>query len=354
MRPSFVGVRSRVERLCAQQLTERELRRQVLDMLGSAIDFTYYAWLLTDPETWVGTAPLAHVPHLSALPRLIRLKYQTSVNRWTALPANRCVRWSPTGDRLRGRDAEWRDLLDGYGVTDLVSLSFRDRYGSWAFLDLWRASPASPDFTVEEVRLLDSLAGTLAQGLRRAQAGSFTRPLTWELPPGPAVLILDDHLQPLHQTASVDVQLRRLLPTAPDLTPVPAAAYNVAAQLLAAECGVDDRPPMARAQIADGAWIRVRASRLVVGTHLGAGQIAVTFEAMTAEEQVELYGRACGLSRRERQLVAELVRGSDTGTVAHRLTISELTVQDHLKSIFGKTGATNRYDLISRASGAHR
>jgi DNA-binding CsgD family transcriptional regulator len=353
MRSSFAGVQSRVERLCAQSLVERELRAQVLDLFRSAIDFSYYAWLLTDPETWVGTAPLAHIPHLSALTRLIRLKYQASVNRWTALPANRWVRWSSTGNRLSVRDAEWQDLLEGFGVTDLVSVSLRDRYGSWAFLDLWRADPAAPDFTVEEIRLLDSVAGTLTRGLRRAQARSFTRPVRWELPPGPAVLVLDEQLQPVQQTASVDVQLRRLLPTAPDLRPVPAAAYNVAAQLLAAERGVDDRPPMARAQIADGAWIRVRASRLV-GTDVGAGQIAVTFEAMTAQEQVELYGRASGLSLRERQLVAELVRGADTGTVAHRLTISELTVQDHLKSIFAKTGAMNRYDLITRASGAHR
>lgn len=354
MRSSFDGVQSRVARLCGQSLAERELRTRVLELLGSAMDFSYYAWLVTDPETWVGTAPVAHVPHLSTLPRLIRLKYQTKVNRWTALPANRCVRWPPAADRRSGPDTEWRDLLDRYGVTDVVSLSFRDRYGSWAFLDLWRSRPALPAFSVDEIRLLDSVAGGLAQGLRRAQARSFTSPVTWDLPPGPAILVLGDDLEPLHQTASVDVQLRRLLPTAPDLTPVPAAAYNVAAQLLAVERGVDDRPPMARAQIADGAWIRIRASRLVAGTAGAAGQIAITFEAMTAEEHVELYGRACGLSRRERQLVAELVHGSDTSTVARRLTISELTVQDHLKSIFAKTGAANRYDLITRASGTRR
>ena len=154
----------------------------MLDLFRSAIDFSYYAWLLTDPETWVGTAPLAHIPHLSALTRLIRLKYQASVDAGQRCPPDRWVRWSSTGNRLSVRDAEWQDLLEGFGVTDLVfAVSLRDRYGSWAFLDLWRADPAAPDFTVEEIRLLDSVAGTLTRGLRRAQAG-LHRP-RWELPP---------------------------------------------------------------------------------------------------------------------------------------------------------------------------
>ncbi|MCW2939670.1 MAG: transcriptional regulator [Actinomycetia bacterium] len=46
--------------------------------------FDAYAFLLTDPETSVGAAPLADIPGLQDLPRLIRLKYLTKVNRWTS------------------------------------------------------------------------------------------------------------------------------------------------------------------------------------------------------------------------------------------------------------------------------
>jgi len=44
-----------------------------------------YAFLLTDPESAVGCAPLADVTCLPELPRAVRLKYLTEVNRWTAL-----------------------------------------------------------------------------------------------------------------------------------------------------------------------------------------------------------------------------------------------------------------------------
>jgi DNA-binding NarL/FixJ family response regulator len=36
------------------------------------------------------------------------------------------------------------------------------------------------------------------------------------------------------------------------------------------------------------------------------------------------------------------------------MMVSELTVQDHLKSIFGKTGAHDRVTVLSRALGTRR
>jgi DNA-binding CsgD family transcriptional regulator len=134
--------------------------------------------------------------------------------------------------------------------------------------------------------------------------------------------------------------------------PVPAAAYNVAAQLLAVEAGIDDRPAQARAHLVGGTWISVRASRLAGKAGSRSGQLAVALETMAPHERVEIDARATGLSLRQRQLVHDLARGHSTATIAHQFGIGELTVQDHLKSIFAKTGTINRYDLITRATGA--
>lgn len=58
--------------------------------------------------------------------------------------------------------------------------------------------------------------------------------------------------------------------------------------------------------------------------------------------------RWVGLTERESELLHHLVGGSDTRELAQRLYMSEYTVQDHLKSIFAKTGANSRRVLIAR------
>jgi hypothetical protein len=72
------------------------LRLEALDAIRRAVSFDAYAWLLTDPETSVGSSPLADVPCLPRLPQLIRLRYATAVNRWPGCrPARRPCTWRP-------------------------------------------------------------------------------------------------------------------------------------------------------------------------------------------------------------------------------------------------------------------
>lgn len=67
----------------------------------------------------------------------------------------------------------WREMLDGYGVTDVASLVFRSRYGCWGFLDLWRIGGVA--FSVADAEFLTAIAKDVTDALRRCQAGTFTR-----------------------------------------------------------------------------------------------------------------------------------------------------------------------------------
>ena len=311
--------------------------------------FDAYAWLLTDPETEVGTGPLADVPCLAELPRLIRLKYLTSVNRWTDMNGPVQLLRAATADQPK-QSVTWRELLASYGVHDVASLVFRDRFGCWGFLDLWRIQ-SGPAFSGEEAELLGRMAGPVTEALRRCQAHTFDMPALGPERKGPVVLVLSPELNVSAQTPDTEQYLRVLVPPDTDRRPIPAGAYNVAAQLLAVEAGVDDHPPLARVHLAGGIWLTLRASRIGDTLPMDQRDIAVTIELASAGERMALFARAHGLSPREAELLGHLGAGSDTHCIAQQMFLSEHTVQDHLKSIFTKSGARNRRALIAQALG---
>ncbi len=336
-------------RLCGVHDDARALRLALIDEIRRAVEFDAYAWLLTDPETEVGCAPLADVPWLSDLPRQIRLKYLTSVNRWTELDVPVRLLRAATADQ-RDRSLVWRELLAGHGVNDVASLVFRDRFGCWAFLEIWRIGSGT-HFTDAEAQFLTEIARPVTEALRGCQARAFDVATSAETRTGPVVLVLSPELEVRAQTPETERYLRILVPPDADRQPIPAGAYNVAAQLLAVEAGVDDHPPSARVHLANGLWVTFRAARIGEAGPRDERDITVTIESATPAERLGLYVRACGLSDREAELLTHLATGADTRDIADRMFLSEHTVQDHLKSIFAKTGVRSRRTLLTRAIG---
>jgi hypothetical protein len=51
------------------------------------------------------------------------------------------------------------------------------------------------------------------------------------------------------------------------------------------------------------------------------------------------------------ELLHHLADGLDTRTVARLMSISELTVQDHLKAVFRKTATSSRRELLAMSLG---
>jgi DNA-binding CsgD family transcriptional regulator len=347
---AYARARETIARICRGEADARTLRLEALDAIRRAVEFDAYAWLLTDPETSVGSSPLADVPCLPRLPQLVRLKYATSVNRWTGLPSAVASLHGVTGGSL-SRSLMWREMLGQYQVTDIASSVYRDRFGCWGFLDLWRIN--APEFTEGDIEFLGHIAAPVTAALRRGLARTFIPAAgAGQMPAGPVVLLLSPVLEVRAQTPQTQRYLRVLVPPeAEDQAPVPAGAYNVAAQLLAAEAGVDDNPPVARVHLASGRWLTLRAARMDSTPGSAGGDVAVSIEPSTASERVSLFARACGLTRRETELLQHLAGGADTREVARLMFVSENTVQDHLKSIFDKSTARSRRALLARALG---
>src|SRR4029450_8438560 len=136
--------------------------------------------------------------------------------------------------------------------------------------------------------------------------------------------------------------------------PSPAAAYTGPAQLLAAEAGVSDDPPLARVHLGGGRWLTLRAARMGTAQPAQERDIAVSIAPAAPAglaDRVAVFARACGLTPRETELLHQLVTGASTRDITNDLFVSEHTVQDHLKSIFAKTAVHNRRTLLARALG---
>jgi DNA-binding CsgD family transcriptional regulator len=338
--------RERIVEICDRPRDARTLRMALLDEIRRVVGFDAYAWLLTDPETSVGSSPLADVPCLPELPRLIRLKYLTEVNRWTTLNPPVALLTDATAGDLSG-SLLWREMLSHYDVGDIASSVYRDQHGCWGFLDLWRIAGT---FTASDAAFLTDIAAPVTGALRRAQAATFVDAHR-RSPRGPIVMVLSPDLDVRAQTPQTQDYLRMLVPPNEDRSPVPASAYNVAAQLLANEAGVDPGPPSARVHLSGGLWLMLRAARLGDAGMPHQRDLAITIEETAPTERAAVFARANGLSTREAELLGHLATGSDTHELARRMFLSQHTVQDHVKSIFAKTGVNSRRDLLSRALG---
>lgn len=367
--------RERILRLCEAALEDHELRQRVLAELGTVVPFNAFAWPLSDPETATGLSPMARIPCPDELPLLIRLKYLTSVGRWTALMGRR----TPALSLLQGtcgspsRSLLWDGLLRRYGVTDVLSTVFADRYGCWGWLDLWRGA-AEGAFSDAETDFLAGVAPGLAGGLRRSRAAQCRRDAEVAAPrkadrtvttaiapptgadrrllPPQAVLILDADLSVAGQSASADEWLELLQRGPKPYEGVPAEVLNVAAQLLATEAGVDPHPAASRVPVGSGAWALLRATRLASGRHGAAPPLAVTIQECPASDRMEVFARCFGLTRAQRQLLDLAAGGLDTAALAAALRISPLTVQDQFKTVFAACGVRSRGALLALALGA--
>lgn len=330
---------------------ERDLRIALVEDLRRRVPFRAHVWGLMDPETEVATAPLATVPDalMAELPGIVRRRYLTTVNRWDRMDAPvaslyQTTHGNPAASLLH------REVLGPAGIGDIASIVYRDRFGIWGFLDLWRFVDDAL-FSNAELAILTEDVATVTDALRQCHARSFNMPPPTPDRSGPAVLFLSPELEVRGQTPETDGYLRALLAPDVDRRPVPAGAYNVAAALLAYEAGIYPHPPVARVRLAGSLWLTFRAARVESKLPPTERGIAVTIELASPTERRKLYARSHGLTPRETELLERLALGADTRTLARELYLSEHTVQDHLKSIFDKTNSRNRRTLLSRIAG---
>lgn len=329
-------LRERLEGVADSALGPEEAQREAIAALRGVVGFERWCWPLTDPGSALSTGGIADFDLWAEVPRIAELEEHGDVTSKPRLALGRRASVA-LSDATRGdlaRSVRWSECLQPYGVGDELMTVCRDRHGCWGSVELMRDSD-EPHFGDDAVQLLHELAPTLGKMLRR----SVLR--RWQAENGeghslpPATVILDRELRPTSWT-----------PAFLAWGDLPPAVYELGARVRAN--GATPLPAIVRVRAPQG-WTAIEGAPLHGADD---GRIAITLRDATADETFDLLCMAYDLSRRERQLVALVVDGLATKQLAHALSISPHTVQDHLKSVFAKTGARTRGELRSRLAGA--
>ena len=246
------------------------------------------------------------------------------------------------------RSARYRAVLGPLGVSDELRLVLSVGGIGWGWLALFRTGTAR--FSAVEASRIAEIGPYLAHAWREAllSAGSGADP---EGQP-PAVVVLDAN----DRIESMTPDSRDLLARLPEGRTAPiadvlhalalAARRGIAVPVPGTAAGVEARDGVAEVMMprGDGSWLRLHAAPLV-----GAGdRVAVTLQPAGRSEIGLLLLGAYGLTPRETEVALAAIRNQTNPQIAAELHLSAWTVQDHLKSVFGKTGVHSRRELSTR------
>ncbi|MGI8869965.1 MAG: helix-turn-helix transcriptional regulator [Mycobacteriales bacterium] len=326
--------------------------RAVGEALGRAVPAEGTCLMTMDPATMLPTAEFVEngLPAAEML-RLVEIEVrEPDFNKWVQLahadhPAA-SLSEATAGDL--DRSLRQREIRRPGGFSDELRVVLAGSAGAWGALTVFRAAKR-PHFSSAEVQFVSSMAGLIADGLRRglllggAQAGDDDV--------GLLVLDADDGVRLSNRAADCWLDGLGTGDRAGAALPlvIPAVARQARAlcgpATSAAAAPTDIRPARARARTQSGQWLIVRASLLGDGAE---SPVAVMLEAARAAEMAPLIVDAYGFTDSERRVTELVAQGLSTRHIASRLQVSSYTVQDHLKSIFAKSGTGSRGDLIAR------
>ncbi len=249
------------------------------------------------------------------------------------------------------RSHAWREYMQPYGVDQelLVALRTQAR-DAWGMVGLYR-EPGQPQFSDDEMEFLGAVSTHLAKGAQRGLlVGEATDP---EGPDAPGLVVLKDDWSVESLTPGVE----RWLSDLPDgdweaRGKLPPSVLSVAGRALrtAEHADAPGEVALARVLTREGRWMVLHGAALVAG---GARRVAVIVEPAHPARIFPLLMAAYQLTDREQDITRLVLRGDSTAQIAESLFVSPHTVQQHLKSVFDKTGVRSRRDLVGKVFFSH-
>ena len=338
--------RNEILRLGRKGLDWVSFATKATEIIRRAIPFERSCWHTVDPGTVLFTGSLNQQVACSGAWLAEHEYVIEDVNKWWFLARSGRLAGATSlathGDLTRC--ARHRSQAP-YGVEDELRGSFVSGGAYWGAAGFLR-DRGRPWFTEEDVHFLAQLSEPLAEGFRRALLAAAFAAAGTTAEHDPGVVVFDER----GAAESISPAAEQWISEIAEIPAPPTPAESKVVQSVAARARVlantdDLGAARARVQTRSGRWL------LLYGTRLSGGdraRVAVIVQPAAPHDVAPLVALAYGLSERECQITRLCMKGQSTKEIAQSLAISPFTVQDHLKSIFDKTGVRSRGELVGQ------
>jgi DNA-binding CsgD family transcriptional regulator len=341
-----VRLLAELERLALRTPTRGDLFDEAAARLKRELAFDGACWHTLDPGSNLITQHrLQDIP--DHFPVLANNEYAVQdVNKFDQLASagRKAATLSEATAGHPERSRRFRELLTPAGFGPELRAVFVADGATWGSVILVRRA-GRPEFEAREVELLASASALLARAVRRGLIAEASES-TVATAEAPGVIELDSSGGLLRASSSADPLLAELSGSTFEAGVRSAAIQTLASATRSAIASAG----AAGAKVLPSAVVRTEAGTWLVlhGGLVGAprsGEVAVFIQRAHPTLVAPLLLKAYGLTEREQEVTQLVLRGATTVQVARRLAISPHTVNDHLKSIFEKTGARTRGEL---------
>lgn len=329
--------------------------REVAQRLRRVVDSDALCWHTLDPETLLMTSDAPEelissgiftsetAPVAGAL--IVQSEYMGDGINAFAVLARRRTPVAILGEATRGRperSGRYRDVLAPSGIPFEMRAAFVSRGRAWGAVHIARRGERG-DFTPADAAAVARVAGTVADGIRTSLRFDAARRAHEPTAPGLVILRGTDVEMITPPARELLAALRS--PTIPESeeTP-PTALLALAAHARQAVRRANPPADVVAVPSAVG-WITLHAS-LPEGR--ADGSVAIVLERVASRRATAVRLEAHGVTEREREVAGLLARGLSNPEIAAALVLSPYTVQDHIKSLFEKTGVASRQELVAR------
>ena len=229
------------------------------------------------------------------------------------------------------------ELLHPQGFSGELRLALRGGGTLWGALGLMREH-RRPPFSDEEAAAATAIAQPLSRAVKRVSVRPRGQPPP-PLPPGVVIVGPDDTAEAISPQATAwfsDLYISGGLTAEQPLPHTVLVAAAAARATGGARAG-----QLARIRTKSGRWLSLAACPL------GGGRVAVVLQPATTDQLLPAIAAWHDLTPRQVDVLHLLLQGYLIKQIARRLGLSPHTIEDHLKTLYRKTGTNSHQELIA-------